>query len=282
MSAHDGAPLPPEHARGGPSACPWLESLAAHALGALALHEVPGVLAHLAGGCAVCRAEHARLLETLATMDTLSVDGPSADTLGAGMLNADVPDARKAPQLPGAPAAAAARSRIPGPGPTVKARLLEAAARTPQDPAPSVNPEPSAPASRPGAPARDFHRPWRHAEAAPGRFAQGLTTIAAAGLGNDGFERTGIEGIEAKTLFVDAARRRVSMMVRMAPGTSYPAHRHAAVEECFVVAGDIRVGERVLRAGDYQVAAEDSIHGVQSTEQGCVLFIVSSQDDELV
>lgn len=271
MSAHDGAPLPPEHARGGPSACPWLESLAAHALGALALHEVPGVLAHLAGGCAVCRAEHARLLETLATMDTLTWNASTSDAR----------DAREEPRLPGG-AAAAASSRIPGPGPTVKARLLEAAARTPQDPAPSVNPEPSAPASRPGAPARDFHRPWRHAEAAPGRFAQGLTTIAAAGLGNDGFERTGIEGIEAKTLFVDAARRRVSMMVRMAPGTSYPAHRHAAVEECFVVSGDIRVGERVLRAGDYQVAAEDSIHGVQSTEHGCVLFIVSSQDDELV
>jgi anti-sigma factor ChrR (cupin superfamily) len=65
-------------------------------------------------------------------------------------------------------------------------------------------------------------------------------------------------------------------------GTSYPPHRHADVEECYVLQGDLRVAGRVLRAGDYQRADRDSVHGVQSTENGCLLLIVSSTDDELL
>jgi hypothetical protein len=38
----------------------------------------------------------------------------------------------------------------------------------------------------------------------------------------------------------------------------------------------------VLCAGDYQFAAGGSEHRVQSTEGGCLLLIVSSQDDELI
>src|SRR3981081_3039458 len=37
-------------------------------------------------------------------------------------------------------------------------------------------------------------------------------------------------GIECKLLATDAERHRVSMLVRLAPGASYPAHTHAGVE----------------------------------------------------
>jgi anti-sigma factor ChrR (cupin superfamily) len=129
-------------------------------------------------------------------------------------------------------------------------------------------------------PARTWQR-WKNVptQSSPGAMNPGLATIAAA---EDTWESTGMKGVTVKPLFVDAERRFVSMLVRMEPGSSYPGHRHAGNEECFVVSGDIKVGERVLHAGDYQVAEEGSIHGVQSTEEGCVLFIVSSQDDELV
>ena len=128
--------------------------------------------------------------------------------------------------------------------------------------------------------ARSFDRPWRHLKTAPGQpFGSGLSTVRG---GSEGYERTGIEGIEIKPLFVDPAQRRVSMLVRMAAGTSYPPHRHAASEECFVVSGELQVGGRILYAGDFQAAPQGSLHGVQSTEKGCVLLISSSQDDELV
>jgi len=96
------------------------------------------------------------------------------------------------------------------------------------------------------------------------------------------WEATGVDGVQAKRLFADGERGYVSMLVRMAAGSAYPSHRHAGYEECYVLQGDLRVGETVLSAGDYQRAAGGSVHVVQSTEQGCLLFIVSSQHDELL
>lgn len=96
------------------------------------------------------------------------------------------------------------------------------------------------------------------------------------------WEPTGIEGVEIQRLFVDKPRNQVTMLVRMAAGTSYPRHVHNGPEECYVLQGDLRVGQEVLHAGDYQRAAPGSLHGVQSTERGCLLFIVSSLTDEIV
>lgn len=113
----------------------------------------------------------------------------------------------------------------------------------------------------------------------------------AAGLNPDWFtlrynegkwEGTGYDGVSVRRLFVDRARGSVTMLVRMDPGTSYPSHRHGGPEECYVLEGDLHVGEIVMRAGDYQRVEAESIHGVQWTESGCTLFIISSLDDEMV
>ena len=92
----------------------------------------------------------------------------------------------------------------------------------------------------------------------------------------------GVAGVAVRELFVDTANDRVTMLVRMAPGSSYPSHRHANVEECLVLEGVLNVGDLRLRAGDYQRAASGSAHVVQSTDSGCLLFIVSSLHDELL
>jgi anti-sigma factor ChrR (cupin superfamily) len=98
-----------------------------------------------------------------------------------------------------------------------------------------------------------------------------------------GFEPTAIPGIEARKLFVDRQNDRVTMLVRMQAGTAYPAHVHADVEECYVIAGDLTVaGVQTLVAGDYQRAETGSTHSVQSTEKGSLLLLVSSLHDELV
>jgi anti-sigma factor ChrR (cupin superfamily) len=119
---------------------------------------------------------------------------------------------------------------------------------------------------------------WRRWTSAP--EADGVFTLRAE---ETGWEKTDIAGIEVRNLFADRERNYVTMLVRMAPGTAYPTHRHAGVEECFVLDGDLRVPPgRHLHAGDYQRAAGDSLHGIQSTDEGCLLFIVSSTEDELV
>jgi len=119
---------------------------------------------------------------------------------------------------------------------------------------------------------------WKNWQPPTGRA--GLVTMRS----DEGeWEKIGIEGIKVKKLFADPDQRMVTMLVRMAAGTSYPSHRHAGVEECYVFEGDLHVGdELVLHAGDYQRADAESVHVKQWTENGCLLFIVSSTADELL
>lgn len=90
------------------------------------------------------------------------------------------------------------------------------------------------------------------------------------------------EGVLAKQLYSDPARDSVTMLVRMSAGATYPAHRHAGPEQCYVLEGDLEVNDVRLGAGDYQCVPGGSIHGVTRTEHGCLLLIVSSQRDELL
>jgi anti-sigma factor ChrR (cupin superfamily) len=101
--------------------------------------------------------------------------------------------------------------------------------------------------------------------------------------GDDGaWEETGVAGVRVRRLLVDPARNQFTALVRMDAGTSYPRHVHNGPEECLVLEGDIRMGDAVLHAGDYQYAPPDTLHGEQSTENGCLLLISSSLSDELV
>jgi len=106
----------------------------------------------------------------------------------------------------------------------------------------------------------------------------GLTTLRAE---PDSWQESGFEGIQVRRLFVDRERSTVSMLVRMAAGARYPRHRHAAVEEVYMIEGDLHVSGTVLLAGDYQRADLDSFHGAQWTEKGCTAFIIASFENEL-
>jgi anti-sigma factor ChrR (cupin superfamily) len=58
-------------------------------------------------------------------------------------------------------------------------------------------------------------------------------------------------GISFKLLATDTDRNRVSMLVRLAPGTEYPPHRHAGLEELHLLQGELMIGDRTLYPGDY-------------------------------
>ena len=106
-----------------------------------------------------------------------------------------------------------------------------------------------------------------------------LNVVRAAG----GEWSTVMDGVHVKQLNVDPARGDVTMLVRMDPGSSYPSHRHGGAEQCFVLEGELHVGDdTTLQKGDFQCMREESVHGTQWTETGCLLLIVSSQRDELL
>jgi anti-sigma factor ChrR (cupin superfamily) len=88
-------------------------------------------------------------------------------------------------------------------------------------------------------------------------------------------------GIEFKLLATDAERHRVSMLVRLAPGASYPAHTHAGVEELHLLDGELWIDERKLFPGDYNYGAPGASDERVWSETGCTCLLVTSTKDTL-
>jgi len=88
-------------------------------------------------------------------------------------------------------------------------------------------------------------------------------------------------GIECKLLATDAKRHRVSMLVRLAPGASYPAHTHAGVEELHLLDGELWIDERKLVSGDLNYGAPEASDDRVWSETGCTCVLVTSTDDRL-
>ena len=87
-------------------------------------------------------------------------------------------------------------------------------------------------------------------------------------------------GIEVKLLAADAERRRRTVVVRMAPGTVYPAHRHVDVEEIYLLEGDYMVAGVLMHAGDYCRAEVGTVHEDSRTLSGCTFIVTTSLQDQ--
>jgi quercetin dioxygenase-like cupin family protein len=88
--------------------------------------------------------------------------------------------------------------------------------------------------------------------------------------------------INKKVLFRDSQRGYATWLVHMAPGSTYPAHRHSDVEELYLLEGDLLVSGVLMRAGDYCHAERGSEHRDVSTQDGCVFLALTSEHNELI
>jgi anti-sigma factor RsiW len=88
-------------------------------------------------------------------------------------------------------------------------------------------------------------------------------------------------GIECKVLATDTERHRVSMLVRLAPGASYPAHTHAGVEELHLLDGELWIDARKLLPGDYNYGAPGADDERVWSETGCTCALVTRTKDIL-
>jgi anti-sigma factor ChrR (cupin superfamily) len=88
-------------------------------------------------------------------------------------------------------------------------------------------------------------------------------------------------GISCKKLATDTEKNCVSMLVRLAPGTDYPPHRHAGVEELHLLHGELMIDDKKLYPGDYNRAEPDSVDHRVWTETGCTCVLVTSTKDVL-
>jgi anti-sigma factor ChrR (cupin superfamily) len=88
-------------------------------------------------------------------------------------------------------------------------------------------------------------------------------------------------GIQCKLLATDAERHRVSMLVRLAPNASYPAHTHAGAEELHLLNGELWIDGRKLVPGDYNYGAPGAGDERVWSETGCTCVLITSTMDVL-
>ncbi|SDZ40597.1 cupin domain-containing protein [Bacillus sp. 166amftsu] len=77
---------------------------------------------------------------------------------------------------------------------------------------------------------------------------------------------------------------RVVFLVKVDPGGRIPLHNHLRREIAYLVEGEVRLNEDIMKAGDFLVAAGEQAHDVY-TETGCTFFIYidyNPQKNELV
>ena len=78
-------------------------------------------------------------------------------------------------------------------------------------------------------------------------------------------------GVERKVLWERGGA--TSCMVRLAPGTSFPAHNHPIDEETVILEGSLRIGDVLLRPGDFHVGRSGIEHEALVSEEGCLCFL---------
>lgn len=224
------------------------ELAALHALDALSAEESAAYERHLTE-CSVCAREVASLRDAAAQLFVLAPQAAPPASLKDRLIER-------------IRAGATGDAPVPAPvGPSVRS------IREPEASRPSGMDVSSPPPAQ----------PWRHWSSE--RPGSGHSLDRADGAR---WERTAFEGVETRRLFVDPAHDRVTMLVRMAAGASYPPHRHKGPEECYVIEGDLRAGSMDMRSGDFKFSGVNSEDVRQSTVNGCLLLIVSSMQDELL
>jgi anti-sigma factor RsiW len=88
-------------------------------------------------------------------------------------------------------------------------------------------------------------------------------------------------GILCKILATDTERDRVTMLVRLLPGVSYPPHTHAGVEELHLLDGELWIEDRLLHPGDYNYGDPGASDQRVYSETGCTCVLITSPSDVL-
>ena len=114
--------------------------------------------------------------------------------------------------------------------------------------------------------------------ATPRPSSKGLTFVKAS----EGTWWKVAPGVMAKLLSFDPVSRRTTTLLRFAPGTTYAPHRHTAVEELLVLEGGCSIAGREMAVGDYHRAEVGTEHHDTSTDDGCLLLVISSPQNEML
>jgi anti-sigma factor ChrR (cupin superfamily) len=91
-----------------------------------------------------------------------------------------------------------------------------------------------------------------------------------------------VPGAWIKLLSIERERGYAVLLGRLDPGVRYPAHLNVGPEDLYVLKGDLHIGNRTLRSGDFHHADAGSFHGENYSVAGCTLLAVLTSDHPLV
>ena len=129
--------------------------------------------------------------------------------------------------------------------------------------------------------ASDAEGPARAASLPPGgrRILPGVSAVLVADVP---WMPAALPGLDFKVLHRDDARGYTTRLLRFAPGSTYPSHRHGATEEVFIVSGSVVLNGVTLRAGDYCRSEPGTLETAAFSTEGGMAIIVSSDADQFV
>jgi len=90
-----------------------------------------------------------------------------------------------------------------------------------------------------------------------------------------------VPGIRMKVLALNRRQGYATLLLDVAPGTTFPAHHHGGDEECYVISGSVVACGRRIGAGDFHHADAGSDHGELWTDEGCRVLLVVAPEDYL-
>jgi quercetin dioxygenase-like cupin family protein len=102
---------------------------------------------------------------------------------------------------------------------------------------------------------------------APARDTNGLITIRE----DEGDWQPFMPKIRIKVLIREGES--MTYLLRLEPGAMVPPHEHPQTEECVVLEGEARIGDLVVKAGDYHAAPAGHPHGLLRSDTGALLFL---------
>lgn len=90
------------------------------------------------------------------------------------------------------------------------------------------------------------------------------------------------DGVFCKLLSIDAGRDLVTMLVRLAPGAHYPAHRHGEHEEVYLLSGELCIDDKKFKAGDFLRSEPGSVDHRVWSDVGCSCVLLTSLRDTIL
>ena len=87
------------------------------------------------------------------------------------------------------------------------------------------------------------------------------------------WEPTQFEGISIKVLYEDKAKGEMTCLLKWEPGATLSMHKHAEIEQTFVIEGSFYDHDGICRAGEFVWRRVGSFHETHSDEGAVILAV---------